>query len=70
MPAADVGKMDAQSVFALITGAVRAEHLCGGILKTFFENGAMLKFLQQLRDIDSQGAYGKMAFNNMSNKML
>ena len=51
--AADVGKMDAQSVFALITGVVRAEHLCGGVLKTFFENGAMLKWLQRLREIDA-----------------
>ena len=51
--AADVGKIDAQSVFALITGAVRAEHLCGGVLKTFFENGAMLKWLQRLREIDA-----------------
>ena len=53
MLAVDVSKMDTQSVFALITGTVRAEHLCGGVLKTFFENGAMLKWLQRLREIDA-----------------
>ena len=53
MSAADVSKMDAQSVFALITGAVRAEHLYGGILKVFFGNGAMLKWLQRLREVDA-----------------
>ena len=53
MSAADVSKMDAQSVFALITGAVRAEHLSGGALKPFFENGAMLKWLRRLREIDA-----------------
>jgi ADP-ribosyl glycohydrolase, putative len=41
MSVADVSKMEAQSVFALITGAVRAEHLCGGTLKVVFEYGKM-----------------------------
>lgn len=53
MSAADVSKMVAQSVFALITGVVRAEHLSGGALKPFFENGAMLKWLRRLREIDA-----------------
>ncbi len=55
----DSQALDAQSVLALIMGALRAEHFCDGSLLDFFQDGSILKWLKRLKDIDFQDAIGK-----------
>lgn len=55
MLAADVSKMDGQGVMALIMAAIRAERFCDGALKSFFENGAIEKWLLRLKEMDEKG---------------
>lgn len=52
MSEADVSKMDAQCVMALIVGAVRAERFCDGALLGFFRDGSIRKWLTRLKEID------------------
>ena len=52
MSEADVSKLDAQCVMALIVGAVRAERFCDGALLGFFEDGSIRKWLERLKEID------------------
>lgn len=52
MSTVDVSNMDAQSVMALMMGAVRSERFCDGALKEFFENGSIERWLYRLRDIE------------------
>lgn len=49
MENADVSNLDAQSVLALIIGAVRAERFCDGALLDFFNSGCILKWLERLK---------------------
>jgi hypothetical protein len=54
MKEADVSSLDAPCVMALITGAVRAERFCDGALLDFFQSGSFTKWLNRLKQIDSQ----------------
>ena len=49
---ADVSRMDAQCVLAMLMGAVRAERFCEGILLDFLKSGAIHKWLKRLKEID------------------
>ena len=57
MREADVSSLDSQCVMALIMGAVRAERFCDGALLGFFKDGSIKKWLERLKEIDT---------NNMS----
>ena len=52
MKNADISSLNAQCVFALIMGAVRAERFCDGALLDFFKNGCILKWLERLNSIE------------------
>lgn len=52
MKNATVEDLNAQSVLALIMGAVRAERFCNGALLDFFKSGCILKWLERLNNID------------------
>ena len=52
MSDADVSKLDAQCIMALIMGAVRAERFCDGALLGFFKDGSIQKWLERLKEID------------------
>lgn len=54
MKDAEVSSLDAQGVMALITGAVRAERFCDGALLDFFQSGSFTKWLNRLKQIDTQ----------------
>lgn len=60
MKSADILNLNAQCVFALIMGAVRAGRFCDGALLDFFESGSVLKWLERLKTIDEGGVpHGK-----------
>ena len=60
MKSADILNLNAQCVFALIMGAVRAGRFCDGALLDFFESGSVLKLLERLKTIDEGGVpHGK-----------
>jgi len=52
MKNADVLKLNAQCVLALIIGAVRAERFCDGALLDFFRSGCILRWLERLKSIE------------------
>lgn len=52
MKAANVDKLDAQCVLALLVAAVRAERFCDGALLDFFDDGAISRWLERLKRID------------------
>lgn len=52
MTAADVDKLDAECVLALILGAIRAERFCDGALLRFLKDGAIVRWLERLKAID------------------
>lgn len=54
MKEADVASLDAQSVMALIMGAIRAERFCDGALLDFFKSGCIAKWLNRLKVIDEK----------------
>ena len=54
MKEAEVSSLDAPCVMALITGAVRAERFCDGALLDFLQSGSFTKWLNRLKQIDSQ----------------
>ncbi len=51
MEQADVSKLDASAIMALLLGAVRAERFCDGALLSFLESGAVLRWLERLKEI-------------------
>ena len=51
MSDADVSKLDAQCIMALIMGAVRAERFCDGALLGFFKDGSIRKWLERLEEL-------------------
>lgn len=55
MEAADVSKLEAKCVIALLMGAVRAERFCDGALLGFFNSGCILRWLERLEAIDKDG---------------
>lgn len=52
MSAADVSRLDARCIMALIMGAVRAERFCDGALLRFFKDGSIRRWLERLKEID------------------
>ena len=52
MKNADVSDLDAQTVLALLLGAVRADRFCEGALLDFLQSGCITKWLSRLREID------------------
>jgi hypothetical protein len=54
MRSADVSKLDAKCVIALLTGAVRVERFYNGALLYFFKEGCILRWLERLKEIDEQ----------------
>ena len=54
MENADVSKMDAKAVIALLIGAVRADRFSEGALLDLLEEGCVLRWLERLKEIDRQ----------------
>ena len=52
MMTAEISALDGQYMLALILAVVRAERFCEGVLLSFLENGAILKWLERLKSID------------------
>lgn len=52
MSEADVSRLDAKCVMAMIIGAVRAERFCDGALLGFFKDGSVRKWLERLKELD------------------
>ena len=38
-----------------ILGAVRAERFCDGVLLGFFENGSIARWIERLKELDTDG---------------
>ena len=53
MTGADVSKMDAQCVLALIVGAIRADRFCDGALFEFYKNGSVERWIIRLEALDN-----------------
>jgi hypothetical protein len=56
MQAAKTDEFDAQTILALIMGAVRAERFCDGALLGFFERGDLGKWLERLQNLDEENS--------------
>ena len=54
MSKAAVENLDAKCVLAMIFGAVRAERFCDGALLRFFENGSIVRWLERLKELDTE----------------
>ena len=52
MKNADISNFNAQTVLALIMGAIRLERFGEGVLLDLFENGTVLKWLERLNRIE------------------
>lgn len=50
MSRADVDKLSAEAVLALLLAAVRAEQFCDGALLGFFKNGCISRWLMALKE--------------------
>ena len=48
----DYMSLDDVGLAALIFGAVRAEHMCEGILDEYVSDGTMIRWLQRLKELD------------------
>ncbi|KMK71769.1 sel1 repeat family protein [Bacillus safensis] len=48
----DISNLNAQCVLALIMGALRAERFSEGAIFNFFKSGAILKWLERLKNLD------------------
>ncbi|MCY7710996.1 DUF6508 domain-containing protein [Bacillus safensis] len=48
----DISNLNAQCVLALIMGVVRAERFSEGAIFNFFKSGAILKWLERLKNLD------------------
>lgn len=55
MSTAVVKNLDAKCVLAMILGAVRAERFCDGALLGFFENGSIARWIERLKELDTDG---------------
>ena len=49
---ADVSGLSARCILAMIMCAVRAQRFCDGMLQTFFESGAVHRWLARLQELD------------------
>ena len=54
MSKAAVENLDAKCVLAMILGAIRAERFCDGALLRFFENGSIARWLEKLKELDTE----------------
>jgi len=54
MRSADENNLGEQCVLALITGAFRADHFSGGVLKEFIKDGYIDKWLGRLKTLDEE----------------
>ena len=54
MSKATVENLDAKCVLAMILGAIRAERFCDGALLRFFENGSIARWLEKLKELDTE----------------
>lgn len=50
--AADINKLQAETLCAMIIGTIRADRFCEGVLLESFENGHILKWLKRLKELD------------------
>jgi len=53
MKAADESKLDEQCLLALIMGAIRAERFSNGALRSFLQDGSIVKWLTRLAEIEN-----------------
>ncbi len=51
----DISTLTAEEIIALITGVIRRERFCEGILGTFIKEGAIDKWLVRLKELDEKG---------------
>ncbi|MGN0194170.1 MAG: DUF6508 domain-containing protein [Pseudoramibacter sp.] len=56
MSTAVVENLDAKCILALIFGAVRADRFYEGALLEFFENGSIARWLERLKELDTEQA--------------
>ena len=52
MMKADASVLDAQCILALLIASLRAEHFCDGALLEFIKNGAVIRWLKRLQELD------------------
>lgn len=49
---ADASVLDAQCILALLIASLRAERFCDGALLGFIKNGAVIRWLKRLQELD------------------
>ena len=49
---ADASEIDAQCILALLIASLRAERFCDGALLGFIKNGAVIRWLKRLQELD------------------
>lgn len=49
---ADASGLDAQCILALLIASLRAERFCDGALLEFIKNGAVIRWLKRLQELD------------------
>lgn len=52
MMQADASELDAQCILALLIAFLRAERFCDGALLGFIKNGAVIRWLKRLQELD------------------
>lgn len=52
MMKADASGLDAQCILALLIASLRAERFCDGALLEFLKNGAVIRWLKRLQELD------------------
>lgn len=52
MMKADASGLDAQCILALLIASLRAERFCDGALLEFIKNGAVIRWLKRLQELD------------------
>lgn len=52
MMKADASEIDAQCILALLIASLRAERFCDGVLLGFIKNGAVIRWLKRLQELD------------------
>lgn len=52
MMKADASVLDAQCILALLIASLRAERFCDGALLGFIKNGAVIRWLKRLQELD------------------
>lgn len=52
MMKAEASELDAQCILALLIASLRAERFCDGALLGFIKNGAVIRWLKRLQELD------------------